>query len=247
VKTWDVRPAADRARTRTDWLRSAHSFSYGAAYDPANTHFGLLIAHNEDELAAGSGFDQHPHRDLEIVTWLLTGELTHRDSSEEPIARRLRPGMAQRLSAGSGVRHSEWNDAPGATRYVQMWVLPATTAAEPGYQTKDFTAALGTGGLVTIASGRSVDQDAGAIAINQPAAAFHVVRLTAGLDVELPVAPYLHLFVAAGVAHCRAEGDGLDRELSAGDALRVSGGQSVIVGGRQPSEVLVWEMHDELG
>ena len=101
----EVRRAGDRVVTRTDWLDSRHSFSYGPRYDPANTHFGLLLACNEDRLAAGAGFAEHPHRDVEVVTWVVAGVLRHADDAgHRGVAR---PGVVQRMSAGVGVRHSE--------------------------------------------------------------------------------------------------------------------------------------------
>ena len=128
----EVRRAADRAVTRTGWLDSRHSFSYGAHYDPANTHFGLLLACNEDRLAAGAGFDAHPHRDVEVVTWVLAGALRHADDAGH--RGEARPGVVQRMSAGAGVRHAE-HAGPEGAHYVQMWVRPAAPGGEPAYDT----------------------------------------------------------------------------------------------------------------
>ena len=251
--SWDVRRAADRARTQTDWLSSAHSFSYGHAYDPDNTHFGLLIAHNEDVLAPGSGFDSHPHRDLEILTWVLAGELTHRDAEEHGSGaptrlagppQQVRPGVAQRLSAGAGVRHSERNDSARPAHYVQMWIMPARSDEPPDYQRHDVVAELACGGLVTVASGLARDRGLGALPLNQPAAALHVARLRGGDRVVLPEAPFLHVFAASGAVAISDAGD--HTELSPGDALRLSNRTRVSIQASEPAEVLVWEMHDEL-
>ena len=111
--TIDVRRAADRFATRIPWLDSHHSFSFGGHYDPANTHHGLLLVNNDDIVAPGTGFDTHPHRDMEIVTWVLRGSLVHQDSTGH--AGVIYPGLAQRMSAGTGILHSEKNDA-GASR-----------------------------------------------------------------------------------------------------------------------------------
>jgi redox-sensitive bicupin YhaK (pirin superfamily) len=102
--TVDIRRAADRAVSRTSWLESRHSFSFGDHYDPDNTHHGLLLVNNDDVVAPDSGFDTHPHRDMEIVTWVLEGELTHRDSAGNHGV--IYPGLAQRMSAGNGILHS---------------------------------------------------------------------------------------------------------------------------------------------
>jgi redox-sensitive bicupin YhaK (pirin superfamily) len=128
-----VHRAAERFVTRTDWLHSAHSFSFGSHFDPANTSHGLLVVHNEDIVSPGGGFDTHRHADMEIITWVLSGALAHEDST----GRRgvLTPGVVQRMSAGSGVQHSERNasgDAGGEpVHFVQMWVVPDEPGVSP--------------------------------------------------------------------------------------------------------------------
>ncbi len=128
----DVRRGGERFETTTDWLTSRHSFSFGQHYDPDNVGHAVLVAHNDDVVAPGHGYDLHPHADLEIVTWVLAGSLVHEDSHGHSGV--LTPGVVQRLSAGSGVQHSERNDAPGAaepTRFVQMWVRPDESGLTP--------------------------------------------------------------------------------------------------------------------
>ena len=130
----DVRRAAERFTTRTDWLTSRHSFSFGPHYDPVNVGHAVLVAHNDDVVAVGAGYDTHPHSDTEIVTWVLEGSLVHRDTLGGSHV--LGPGAVQLLSAGTGVLHSERNDAAGAarpTRFVQMWVRPDEPGLPPGY------------------------------------------------------------------------------------------------------------------
>ncbi len=122
-----------RAVTTTSWLTSRHSFSFGDHYDPDNTHHGLLLVNNDDIVAPGTGFDTHPHRDMEIVTWVLQGELAHQDSTGNRGV--IYPGLAQRMSAGSGILHSEKNDSPTEpVHFVQMWVVPDETGISPSYQ-----------------------------------------------------------------------------------------------------------------
>ncbi|HEY7053445.1 MAG TPA: pirin family protein [Mycobacterium sp.] len=228
----DVRPAADRAVTQTEWLTSSHSFSFGDHYDPANTHHGLLLVNNDDVVAPASGFDAHPHRDMEIVTWVLNGSLTHHDSDGNSGV--IYPGLVQRMSAGTGIMHSERNESPyEPVHFVQMWVVPDEAGITPGYQ----QAETALGGLTPIASGRG---DA-AITIHNRNAALHAATLQPGDKVELPDAPYLHLFVACG--HVSLEDTGT---LSDGDAVRfvASGGQRVTAAAA--SEILVWEMHAAL-
>jgi quercetin 2,3-dioxygenase len=114
--TTEIRRADQRFRTRTEWLDSRHSFSFGPHYDPANTHFGLLMVSNEDVVTAGTGFDTHQHRDMEIVTWVLSGALVHADSTGH--SGMIHPGVAQRMSAGSGILHSEKSDVACDVHFV---------------------------------------------------------------------------------------------------------------------------------
>ena len=121
----DVRRADTRAHTKIDWLDSHHSFSFGPHYDPNNTHHGLLLVSNDDRVKAGTGFGTHAHQDMEIVTWVLEGRLEHNDS--EGNHGELYPGLAQRMSAGTGIRHSEQNPSPVEdVHFIQMWVPPDT-------------------------------------------------------------------------------------------------------------------------
>lgn len=229
----------ERFRTRTSWLDSRHSFSFGAHYDPGNTHFGLLLVCNDDVVAPGTGFPTHPHRDMEIVTWVLDGALAHSDSAGH--AGYVRPGLAQRMSAGSGIRHSEVNahqDRP--VRFVQMWVAPDADGVEPGYEHSDVSERLADGGLIPVVSGRG---HAGAISIRQRDVVLHAARLPSGRSASLPEAPFLHLYVARGQVSLDVG------RLEAGDAARVRGsaGQWVTAESRPTgAEILVWEMHAEL-
>jgi redox-sensitive bicupin YhaK (pirin superfamily) len=232
--TVDVRRAADRATTQAPWLVSKHSFSFGPHYDPANTHFGLLLAHNEDVVQPSTGFEKHPHRDMEIVTWVLRGSLTHQDSNGHSGV--IYPGLAQRMSAGRGVNHSEKNDSDEPVRFVQMWVVPDAAGLAPGYEQLEVE--LGGGGLVPVASGRPGHESA--IRINQKDAAFFAARL--GPAIELPAAPYLHVFVASGSVELEGAG-----WLGPGDAARITGSGGQRVTATEPAEILVWEMHASLG
>jgi quercetin 2,3-dioxygenase len=225
--TVEVRRAGGRFRTASEGLESRHSFSFGRHYDPANLGFGLLVAHNEDVVAPGNGYDTHPHRDLEIVTWVLGGRLRHTDSGGTTGI--VYPGLAQRLSAGSGILHAERTDGDEPVHFVQMWVRPDEPGLTPGYAQHDVSADLSNGELVPVASGTRSDA---AIRINQPAADFFVGRLRPGSQVILPGAAYMHLFVAQGMAELEGTG-----ELGAGDAARITDGGMRVTG---YAEVLVW-------
>ncbi|OBK25408.1 quercetin 2,3-dioxygenase [Mycobacterium asiaticum] len=235
----DIRRAADRGVTTTQWLESRHSFSFGDYYDPDNTHHGLLLVNNDDVVAPGSGFDTHPHRDMEIVTWVLEGELTHQDSTGNHGV--IYPGLAQRMSAGSGILHSEKNDSSTQpVHFVQMWVVPGQSGLAPSYQQHEVGDELLGGNLVTIASGMPA-HDA-AIALHNRGAALHCARMQRGDTIALPAAPYLHVFVARG--GLTVEGAGA---LGAGDAVRFSDGDGRALSADEPAEVLVWEMQTALG
>lgn len=234
----DVRRAADRVVTRAPWLNSRHSFSFNDYYDPDNTHHGLLLVNNDDIVAPASGFDTHPHRDAEIVTWVLSGALSHRDSIGNSGV--IHPGLAQRMSAGTGILHSEKNESSSEpVHFVQMWIIPDTPGHPPGYQQRDIGDALAGGGLIAVASGS--DPDA-AVSIGNTNATLHAARLAPGHSVELPEAPYAHLFVAQG--RVDLEGTG---ELDAGDAVRFTGGGGQRLTASAPSEVLIWAMGKRLG
>ena len=232
----DVRPATSRFHTAIDWLDSWHSFSFGPHYDPANTHHGLLVVLNDDVVAPASGFGTHPHRDMEIVTWVLEGELEHRDSAGNH--GRLYPGLAQRMSAGHGIRHSEMNPSPSVpVRLIQMWVRPDTAGIEPGYEQRDCNELLSRGGLVPVASGQGHE---GAITIHQRDAVLYAGRLGAGETVAVPDAPHVHLFVATGEVELAGADGGAEVVLARGDAARLTDAGSPSLRAREASEVLVW-------
>ena len=243
----DVRRAAQRYQTGIAWLDSQHSFSFGRHYDPANTHHGLLLVNNDDVVKAGAGFETHPHQDMEIVTWVLQGSLVHQDSTGHHGV--IYPGLAQRMSAGTGILHSEKNDAftlqperaEEPVHFVQMWVLPDEGGVTPGYEQLEIDDELLKGGLVPVASGMSKHDTAAAIRIRNRYAALYAARLQPGQSVQLPEAPFLHLFVPRGAVELEGAG-----RLDAGDAVRftATGGQRVTAA--EPAEILVWEMHATL-
>ncbi|OBJ73957.1 pirin-like bicupin family protein [Mycobacterium sp. 1274756.6] len=235
----EVRRAADRTVTQTPWLTSTHSFSFGDYYDPGNTHHGVLLVHNEDVVAPDSGYDTHPHRDMEILTWVLAGELSHRDSLGN--AGVIYPGLAQRMSAGAGIEHSERNESSRTpVHFVQMWVLPDRAGGPPGYQQAEVDDALRGGDLVPIASG--LPDRPGAITIGNRNVALHAARLRPGRAVVLPDARYLHLYVTRGCAKVADVGT-----LEAGDALRATAAAPGPVTADADAEILVWEMRAGLG
>ena len=237
--TIDIRRKDDHFHTRTGWLDSRHAFSFGHHYDPDNTHHGLLLVSNDDVIRAGTGFDTHPHRDMEIVTWVLDGEIEHKDSQGNKGI--IYPGLAQRMSAGTGIWHSEMNpNGQKDVRLVQMWVLPDTESVKPSYEQLDINPQLAQGGLVPIASGKNHNA---AIRIRQNGAVLWVARLAAGESVSAPDAPYVHVFVAQGSVDLQGAGT-----LNSGDAVRLTGAGSprLVADSQKPAEVLIWQMDNEL-
>lgn len=229
---FDLRRTGDRYVTERPGVRSLHSFSFGHHYDPANTGFGLLLGHNEELIAPGAGFAAHPHRDLEIVTWVLEGELLHEDDHGR--RGRLGPGAVGRMSAGSGTVHSETNPAAGPTRFVQLWLPADTRGAAPAYAHSDTASDLARGGWIALAAGAGRD---GAVCLDVRGAVLWAARMAAGEQRTLPAGPWVHLFIARGAVLLEQVG-----QLMTGDAVRLRnlGGLSLFA--QQTAEVLVCEM-----
>ncbi|WP_411142239.1 pirin family protein [Streptomyces sp. x-80] len=200
-------------------IASRHAFSFGLHFDPDNLRFGALIACNEERLAPGAGFDEHPHRDTEIVTWVVEGELTHRDTAGHETT--VRPGDLQRLSAAGGVRHEERNDAARPLRFVQMWLAPAEFGGEPAYEV-----------VRGIADGTPY-------AVPRAGALLHVRRLTDGARTAVPAAARVYVHVVRGEVLLGAE------RLGPGDAARITGGVELELRAPAAAECLIWEMGPE--
>lgn len=232
MTTIDIRRADERFTTKIDWLDSKHSFSFGPHFDPDNTHHGLLLVNNDDVVRAGAGFGTHPHRDMEIVTWVLSGELEHHDSAGNHGI--IYPGLAQRMSAGTGIQHSEKNhNADQDVHFLQMWVRPDTNGVEPGYQQSDVTAELESGSLFPIASGQGHD---GAVHLHQAGAVLWGGRLAADTTVDVPTDRHVHVFVARGSGTLEP-----GAELATGDAVRLTDPDGLaFTAGPDGAEVSIW-------
>ena len=230
-----VQRADERLRTRIDWLDSWHSFSFGSQYHPDHVNHGLLLVNNDDRVAPAGGFGTHSHRDMEIVTWVLEGRLEHRDSQGNRGI--LYPGLAQRMSAGTGIAHSEYNASETEpVHFIQMWVRPDTTGIAPGYEQRDLNDSLAEGGLRVIASGKN---NPGAIHINQRDAEFSVARLAAGESVTIPTDSHVHVFIARGGGHFDPlSADAID--VAEGDGIRLTAHGETRFTASAPAEILVW-------
>ncbi|MCW2855461.1 MAG: quercetin 2,3-dioxygenase [Marmoricola sp.] len=238
----EIRRSADRNETKIDWLHGRHSFDTGVDAFGRDTHHGVLVVNNHDTIAPLTGFDTHGHRDLEIVTWVLGGAVVHQDS--EGHSGLIYPNLAQRMSAGRGIRHSERNDRPtsGSTpeplELVQMWIVPDELRLTPSYEQLELAPADLAGKFAVVASGMDKHRDVSAIRLNNRYAGLQVARLAPADSVELPDAPFVHFYVARGVVNLEGAG-----ELREGDAARLTA-----AGGRRATavtaaEVLAWEMH----
>jgi redox-sensitive bicupin YhaK (pirin superfamily) len=235
----EIRRSGQRFHTQISWLDSHHSFSFSGHYDPRNTHHGLLLVSNDDIVRPNTGFRTHPHQDMEIVTWVLDGELEHKDS--EGNRGIIYPGLAQRMSAGTGIWHSEMNpQGDKDVHFIQMWVSPDTPRITPSYEQLDINRELARGGLVPIASGRGHQA---AISIRQRGAVLWGGRLERSEPVQVPDAPFVHVFVARG--HADLEGAGT---LHMGDAARLTaaGGRRLTAHAQTGAEVLIWETDQDL-
>lgn len=197
-------------------IESWHAFSFGPHYDPDNLRFGALIACNEERLVPGAGFDEHPHSHTEIVTWVVEGELTHRDSTGHETV--VRAGDVQRLSAAAGVRHVERNDADTPLTFVQTWLAPLEPGGEPSYE---------------IVRGIA---DSTPYAIPEAGAMLHVRRLVAGERTAVPDGPFLYVHVVRGEVWLDGE------ELGPGDAARVTDAKELDAVAVTGAELLLWEM-----
>ncbi len=227
----DIRRATDRFNTVAEGRSTFHSFSFGDYYDAANTTFGGLVAHNDDHVEPGHGYPDHPHRDLEIVTWVLSGALTHQDASGASGI--ITPGRVQRMSAGTGIVHSETValDA-GPTRFVQTWVRPSSPGGAPSYASA--LASPRPDELTPLASGVSPH----ALVRIGAAASLYAVDLRS--QVSLPDARLLHVFVASGHASLAGQ------DLREGDAVRISdaGALPVATPGDEPTQLLIWTFQE---
>ncbi len=228
-----LRASSERGYADHGWLKSFHSFSFAGYYDAAHMGFGNLRVINEDRIAAGRGFGTHGHRDMEIISYVLSGELAHKDSMGN--VKGIPPGDVQRMSAGTGVQHSEFNHADGqTTHFLQIWIEPNVTGIPPSYEQKTFGDAEKRGQLRLVAS---PDGAQGSVTIHADA------RVYAGLldgedSVELALDPkrktYVHLV--------RGELEVNGQRLKTGDAAKLEAESSLQMARAQSAEVLVFDL-----
>jgi hypothetical protein len=227
------RKASERGNSRTSWLNGRHSFSFNRYYDPKWMGFRTLRVINDDVIAPSGGFGTHPHQDMEIVTWVLDGVLKHRDSTGSE--GEIRPGEAQRMSAGTGIYHSEFNGSSTASvRLLQIWVEPAKLGMAPGYEQKEFPEASRRNRLSVIASQDGRD---GSVTIGQDAAIYDGL-LDSGASVEHPLAAGRSAWVQVATGSVSVNG----LTLEEGDGAALNDEAAVRIVAQKPSEVLVFDL-----
>lgn len=229
-----IRPAQDRGIANLGWLDSRHSFSFGEYHDPNHMGFADLRVINEDRVAPGKGFGTHGHRDMEIVTYVLEGTLEHKDSIGTGSV--IRPGDVQRMSAGTGIQHSEFNASTAEpVHLLQIWILPEEKGIEPGYEQKNFAVSEKQGKLRLVGSRDGRD---GSITIHQDVDLYAAVLLE-GDSVRYPFTPSRvgWLQVARGAVQLN------DHSLSAGDGVAIAQESLITLQGvTQEAEVLLFDM-----
>jgi redox-sensitive bicupin YhaK (pirin superfamily) len=229
----NIRRSEERGFADHGWLKSFHTFSFAGYFDPEHVEFGPLRVINEDRVQAGAGFGTHSHRDMEIISYVLSGELAHKDSMGNGST--IKPGDVQRMSAGTGVQHSEFNPSPSeAVHFLQIWVQPAKRGIKPSYEEKRFTDEEKRGKLRLIVSPDAAD---GSLLIHQDA------RLYAGLfndaeqaDLTVEDGRRIYVHVARGAISANGQ------RLQAGDALKISDSSTLRISNGHEAEVLVFDL-----
>jgi redox-sensitive bicupin YhaK (pirin superfamily) len=228
-----IRRADERGRTRLAWLDSRHTFSFGGYHDPDHMGFRALRVLNDDRVAPGGGFGTHPHRDMEILSFVLSGALAHEDSTGAGSV--IHPGEVQRMTAGSGVRHSEMNpSAEEPVRFLQVWILPERMGLEPGYEQRAFAHDELADRLRLVASPDGRD---GSITVHQDALVY-LARLGEDGEAAHPIGPGRHAWVqvASGEVYVN------DEVLAEGDGVAVSAEEEIRLSGREAGEVLLFDL-----
>jgi redox-sensitive bicupin YhaK (pirin superfamily) len=228
-----IRKAAERGRARFGWLDSRHTFSFGHYYDPQHMGFGPLRVINEDRVEPARGFDTHPHRDMEIISYVLDGALEHKDSLGNGSI--IRPGDVQRMSAGTGVLHSEFNASDSdPVHFLQIWILPERTGLDPGYEQKNFDTEERRGRLRLVGSPDGRD---GSVTIHQEVD-LYAALLDTDVQVEHELAEGRRGWVHVARGRVALNGTA----LGAGDGAAVHGPVTVSLADAKDAEILLFDM-----
>lgn len=228
-----ARRGVDRGQSQLGWLDSRHSFSFADYYDPAHMGVGDLRVINEDRVQPGGGFATHAHRDMEIISYVLEGALEHKDSMGNGSV--IRPGDVQRMSAGTGVRHSEYNHSKSEpVHFLQIWIVPQARGLPPGYEQKHFDDAALRGVLLLIAS---PDGDQGSVSLHQDTR-LYAARLDRGESVRYKLADNRKAYVHIARGNLNLNG----KPFSAGDGATIAEENTVELAADQPAEVLLFDL-----
>lgn len=223
--------SGDRGSTRLDWLRSKHTFSFADYYDPERINFGSLRVINEDWIDAGKGFGMHPHRDMEIITYMIDGELSHKDSMGNGSV--IRPGELQRMTAGTGVLHSEFNTSASETAHLlQIWIMPEAAGLQPGYEQKSFDGPRNGWQLIGSRDGKD-----GSLTIHQDVNLYEAV-LDQGQQLDLDLQETRKGFLQLVYGRVKAG----DVELESGDAVTIENRRSTLLHATEDSRLLLFDM-----
>ncbi|AWB33482.1 pirin family protein [Orrella marina] len=230
---FSIRRSNDRGYADHGWLKSFHTFSFAGYYDPEHTGWGNLRVINEDRIAPGTGFGTHGHRDMEIVSYVISGELAHSDSMGNGAS--IKPGEVQRMSAGTGVRHSEFNHADGqTTHFLQIWIEPDQAGIEPGYEQKSFSDEEKRGRLRLLASPDGRD---GSVTIHADALLYgSLLDETDEVSVELDSSRRYYLHVVQGRVAVNGQA------LESGDAARLADESELVLNDAVKAEVLLFDL-----
>lgn len=228
-----IRRSSERGHANHGWLDSHHTFSFADYYDPNHMHFRALRVINEDRVAPGGGFPRHGHRDMEIVTYVLDGALEHKDSMGNGSV--IRPGDVQRMSAGTGVQHSEYNASKEApVHFLQIWIVPDRAGHAPGYEQRSFSREERAGKLRVVASS---DGREGSVKLNQDAE-IHAALLEPGASTEHALADGRHAWVHVAKGAIKVGGE----PLRAGDAAAIDDAGKIAIEATEASEVLLFDL-----
>jgi redox-sensitive bicupin YhaK (pirin superfamily) len=228
-----LRPSGERGRAQLGWLDSKHSFSFSDYYDPKHMGFRSLRVINEDRVEPGKGFGTHPHRDMEIISYVLEGALEHKDSMGTGSV--IRPGDVQRMTAGTGVLHSEFNASKSdPVHFLQIWILPDRVNLTPSYEQKTFPTSDGKNQLRLIAAHDGRD---GAITVHQDAE-IYAAMLDAGASVTHRLGAGRHAWVQVARGSVEIAG----KRLAAGDGASASDEREITLAAQEPAEVLLFDL-----
>jgi redox-sensitive bicupin YhaK (pirin superfamily) len=228
-----VRKSNERGLAEHGWLKSRHTFSFAEYYDPQYMGFGPLRVINEDRIRGGTGFDTHPHRDMEIISYVISGSLKHEDSMGNEAV--IRPGEVQRMSAGTGVRHSEYNEkADEEAHFFQIWIMPNQQGVEPGYGQKSFEKELSTQKLVHVISPTGSD---GSISIHQDAN-MYISRLKKSESLDFAMKPERKLWIQLVKGSVRVN----DQEIQTGDAIAAKDIANANITASEDSEMILFDL-----